>query len=113
MALHSFRYANRGSSELWNVDQQTYQRTEDNSIVETRPFTQTDVQLATLVGNAIALDASTFLNRVGIALSADTIYLNKVGNGTATQGDAITQVAALTRQVQALMIFSVFDVDAD
>ena len=113
MTVHSISYSNRGSVDRWNVDRSMYERYENNSLVISRPFTAQDQTLVDLVSGAVLADASNFLTRVGVALSANTTYLNKVQAGTATNADAITQVAALTRQIQALIIFSVFDVDAD
>jgi hypothetical protein len=113
MTVHSISYTNRGSIDRWNVDQSQYQRIENNSIIETRPFTPQDQALVDLISGAVLADATNFLTRVGVALSANNNYTSKVQAGTATNADAIQQVAALTRQVQALIIFTVFDVDSD
>lgn len=113
MAVHSFSYTNRGTTDRWLVDLLTYQRFENNAKIEERPFNAQDITLTNLIGSAVLADATNFLNRVGVALNLNNIYLGKVQAGTATNADAIAQVAAVTRQVQALMVFSVFDVDAD
>lgn len=113
MTVHGISYTSRGAIDRWSVDLSMYERYENNSLVVSRPFTPQDQTLVDLVSSAVLADASNFLTRVGVALNANTTYLNKVQAGTATNADAIQQVAALTRQVQALIIFSVFDVDAD
>jgi hypothetical protein len=99
-------YESEGTVQKW-IDGGYYQRIVQGSIVEERPFNADDLVWIALVQAADATGSGDFLTRVRTALNTDKTYLDKVQAGTATNADSIAQVAALTRQIQALIVYVV------
>lgn len=104
-------FSQDGAVQRWLVDLSLYQRYEQGSLIEERPFTPDDLAFVTLVQAADATSTGDFLTRVRNALTANRTYLDKVTAGTVTQADHIAQVPTLTRQVQALIVYTVLHGD--
>jgi hypothetical protein len=106
--VYSITYESNGTVEKWTTDGGgRYQRSENNSLVEERPFTPADQAWFELVQAAAATGGDVpFLTKIQTALTADAAYQTKVQNGTVSNADAIAHVAALNRQVQALIVYS-------
>lgn len=90
----------------WRIDVGRYERYEQGRLAEQRAFTADDQVFADLV-QVIDATGGNLLARVRTALTNDKVYLDKVQAGTATQADHAAQVATLTRQVQALIVYVV------
>lgn len=105
--MSDITFAKDGVVRRWLVDLSLYQRYENSSLVEDRAFTSDDVAFVALVQAADATGSGDLLTRIRNALTNNRIYLDKVAAGTATQADHIAEVAALARQVQALIVYTV------
>jgi hypothetical protein len=104
-------YESRSGTQRWLTEQRIYQRIVNSSIVEERAFTADDDVWLEIVANAAAGGSGDLLARARTALTNDRGYLDKVQAGTATQQDHAQQVAALTRQIQALIVYVVLGSD--
>jgi hypothetical protein len=92
-------------TEQWDVPSRTYRRWENGVLVEERPFTaaenaSADEQLADDARRATLADLQA---RARAAITTDRVYLDAVTAGTVTTAQALTQVAALTRQTIGLI----------
>ena len=86
--------------EQWDVPSRTYRRYDCGVLVEERPFNDAenataDQQIADAARRA---NQQALLEQACADLAANQAYLDAVTAGTATTDDAVTQVAALTRQ---------------
>lgn len=103
-------FSKDGATQRWLVDRNTYERFENNSLVEERTFTADDIAFVALVQAADAVGAGDLMARARTALTTNRVYLDKVQAGTVTQPEHIAEVAALARQVQALIIYTVLHI---
>jgi hypothetical protein len=95
--------------EQWDVPSRTYRRYECSVLVEERPFTDPENVSAdqALAEEARRATLCALLEQARTDLAANQAYLDSVAAGTATTGDAVTQVAALTRQAQGFIRLTV------
>jgi hypothetical protein len=86
--------------EQWDVAARIYRRYDCGALVEERPFTaaenaSTDRQLADVARAAMQ---TVLLEQARTDLATNQAYMDAVTAGTATNDQAIAQVAELTRQ---------------
>lgn len=91
-----------GRAEEYDTDAGIYRlRSADGTVVVERPMTADEVAQ---VRQPAREQSSTQLHaQARAALTSNADYLAKVDGGTAVQADHITQIARLTRQVNALI----------
>jgi hypothetical protein len=99
-----------GSEEQrWYLSGGVYQRYSHGSLVDEHPFDTTDTAWRVVVQAVDAMDSSDLLTKLRTALNADKTYLDKVNAGTATNADHSVQVAALTRQMIAVLFRTILE----
>ncbi|MCM1972339.1 hypothetical protein [Streptomyces sp. G1] len=96
-------------TEQWDVPSRTYRRYDNGVLVVERPFTDAENASAdrALAETARRATQAELLERARRNLTANQAYLDAVTAGTATPDDAITHVAALTRQAQGFIRLTV------
>jgi hypothetical protein len=95
--------------EQWDVPSRTYRRYDCGVLVEERPFSAAENASADqqIADEARRTTQAALLEQARTDLAANQAYLDSVAAGTATTGDAVTQVAALTRQAQGFIRLTV------
>lgn len=91
--------------ERWDVPSHTYRRYECGLLVEERAFTAAEDQWAAQqdTDTRRRTNRDQLTARARAALAANTVYLDKVQAGIATNVDHLAQVPALTRQIQGVI----------
>lgn len=88
----------------WDLDNGIYQRYLRGGLVDEHPFDVTDTTWRNVLQAVDAMDSGDLLAKLRNALATDKTYLDKVNAGTATNADHSAQVAALTRQMVAVLL---------
>ncbi len=107
MAVSYVSLTDGGVEERWHLNEGIYRRYENGSLTVQRAFNVDDQDWQTVINQLDALDSGNVLAKLRTALTTNRTYLNKVNAGTATAGDHTAQVAALSRQMVAVMMRSV------